>query len=573
MSNCTSCNVIDEEKEVPCPDVVEDTQVGDCPVDEDGNIIVDANEDPSQTGCIMTPYGLQCPSNQLCDYWQLSESPEACIMEDFILETITIGGAPVVVHKLLGVHEQGKLHDLVGMGQSISSGSLPNFLDMNAFDKFNTEWRSLQIGPDVQKSAFIGYDFGPIRLDNGRERYGTETYVKHDVIRVRFMQGCESKNRATRVRLERSDDGKKWYGVQAVNVPDCDGLVTLDFKKSVPSRWWRVRPIEFNGGEDDYWAVKALQLIDYEKTRVNNIQDRFLLENRDRDYTGEPINMKVSYIPIDVQGDNAKHGMFFGQDNYILETSFKDTLARLGRPFVVGDIIELKPETQYTPTLQAVKKYVEVTDVAWSTNGYTPTWVPTMQRLICKPALATQETQDIFGKLTGDFIDNGDLFDNDDGNAEKYQDYSNISKTIKAEANTRVPQDGVDYAEKPELSDEMVEAADKIPGLNITKLGRQRHKLGHDALPPNGLPFTEGDEFPQKPKDGDYHRLTYVKIRNGIPARLYRYSELKSRWIYLETDHRTAIMNAKSMIEQFKDPTKSSATPPSEVDKELKRKL
>lgn len=525
---------------------------GNCLLDVDGNIIVNDDNDPSGTGCVLTPFGIVCPNNNTCDFWQLSDSPESCIIEDYISESITIGGAPINVHRLLGVHEQGKLVDLIGQGQAISSSHLDRFVAGNAFNAFITEWRSAETGSDVLGKSFIGYDFGPIRLDNGRERYGIETYVKQDVTRVKIKQSCNKKNRATKIRLERSDDGVNWYGVGVANLPDCDGLITLDFKKTVPSRWWRLRPTAFNGGPDDYWAVVAIQFMDYEKTSLNNIQDRILLENRDRDYSGAVIPFKASYQPIDVQSDAGKHGFMFNSNQYILEVSFKEALVKLGRPFVIGDIIELIPEAQFTPTLKRVKKYVEVTDVAWSTNGYTPTWVPTMLRLICEPALATQETQDIFGKLTADLVDRGDLFDNNDGNAEKYQDYSNIGKTIKADANTAVPQDGTDFANRMQLSDELLSAADEA-GINVRKLDRNINaSYDKDALPPNGLPYTQADEFPANPKDGDYHRLTYNNIRQGIPPRLYRYSTIKRRWLYIETDNRSRYKNAKSMLEDYK---------------------
>lgn len=538
---------------------------GNCLIGIDGNVIVPDEADPSGTGCVLTPSGFVCPNNVTCDYWQLSQSPESCIMEDYIAESITIGGAPVKVHKLLGVHEQGRLVDLTGQGEAISSSSLGNFPASNAFTAFITEWRSAEVGTGVIARSFIGYDFGPIRLDNGRLRYGVETYLKNDVSRIKIKQGCDSKNRVTKIRLERSDDGVNWFGVGVANLPDCDGLVQVDFKKTVPARWWRIRPVQFNGGPDDYWSVVALQLMDYEKTNINNIQDRILLENRDRDYSGEPIAFKASYQPIDIQSDSAKQGFMFNANQHILEVSFKETIAKLGRPFVIGDIIELIPEAQFTTSLERVRKYVEVIDVGWSTNGYTPTWVPTMQRLVCEPALASQETQDIFGKLNADLIDRGDLFDINDGNSKTYQDVSNITKTIKADANTQNPQDGRDFANKTELSQELLDRGHEL-GIPLRRLDRQRRGYDTDALPPNGLPYTQGDAFPANPNNGDYHRLTYENIRSGIPPRLYRYSTAKNRWLFIETDNRSRYVNGRSMLEDYKNGAKGDPVRNDQLD-------
>jgi hypothetical protein len=536
-------------------------QYNECVVDEAG---IDTN-----TGCKLLPDGsVSCPENNPCSPFDLSQSNETCVITDYIEENINIGGAPLNVHKLLGVHEQGSLTDLSGNGAAIASSYLGNFPPSNAFDKYVTEWRSAETGTDVVASAFVGYDFGEIRLTNGRLRYGIDTYVKKNVSTIKFVQGCNPENRVTKVRIERSVDGAKWFGVAMVDVPDCDGLVTLSFAASVPSRYWRIRPIKFNGGVDDFWSVRAIQMIDYEATHISNIQDKFFLENRDRDYQEQAVSMKCAYTPNDVQSMNGKWGFMFDADSYYLEVAFRQSVAKLGRPFVIGDIIQLPSETQYTPQMTPVLKYLEITDVAWSTNGYTPTWTPVMQKLTAKPVLATQETQDIMGKMTRD-IDNTGLFDIDDGiNNKKYQDYSAITQNIDAEANTMVPEKGEDYADVMKLSPEVIAWGDKV-GKNMRRYDRVRNIYGIDALPPNGEKYTEGDAFPLNPKDGAYHRLTYTYVGNNIPARLHRWSVKKNKWIFLERDHRAEIRDAKPLLQDYLNPETSSVTAPSEISEAI----
>jgi hypothetical protein len=314
--------------------------------------------------------------------------------------------------------------------------------------------------------------------------------------------------------------------------------------------------------------VQALQLIEYEETKVDNIQDRLLLENRDRDYSESSIKIKGSYTPPDVQMNSSPFGGMFNTNQYIIEVSFQQVIARLGRPFVVGDIVQLPSETTFTPDLRAVLKYLQVEDVAWSTNSYTPTWKPTMQRLICKHALASQETQDIYGKLTPTIDDTG-LSDIFDGNNQKYQDIHNISQTIEADANTQVPLEGVDHSGEPELSDELLKYSDER-NMNLGRFNRFRTQLGIDALPPNGLPYTTGPTFPPSPKDGDYHRVTYDHVGTNIPARLYRWSFMKSAWLYLESDNRFKAKNTKSIIEEFKTESPNKiVTSTVDVDKKL----
>lgn len=516
-----------------------------------------------------TELGVICPTVDNCSPFDLTETNDSCLVEDYIDQQLLISGAIVNVYKLLGVHEQGKLQDLTGSGAPIASGSIPNYPAANAFDKYITEWRSRQLGENVVKSAFLGYDFGEIKLTNGRDRYGIETYVKHDVASIKIKQGCNSVNRATKIRIERSNDGQKWYGVGIVNVPDCDGMVTINFNRSVPSRWWRIRPVKFNGSSTDWWSVLALQLIDFEATHISNIQDKIFMENRDRDYDEYPVTVRGTYTPPDIQSFQSKYGMsgiFGGGDTYSIDVSFKQVVSVLGRPFVIGDIIQLPSETQYSPSLKPIYKYLEITNVAWSSGSYTASWKPTMQKLLAEPVIASQETQDILGKLAIN-IDSTGLVDIDNGDDTKaYQDMSDIDQTIKAVANTEVPERGEDYAKVTKLSPEVYEWAAKYPGVDVTKIDRIRNVYGIDAMPPNGLPYTEGDEFPLNPANGAYHRLTYTQISSTIPARLHRYSSAKNRWIYLETDQREAHKNTKPVLQEFLNPETSTRTPPPKID-------
>lgn len=531
---------------------------------------------PTTNNSCGTPIGgtTNCPKTCNTSPWDLaSMDSDSCYISDVIAQALAIGAADINVYKLLGVHEQDKLVDITGNGISISSGDIPNYPASNAFDKYITEWRSQQLGTDVTANAFLGYDFGEIKLlYNDRNRYGIETFIRKDVATIKIKQGCNSQNRASKIRVERSNDGTKWFGVTILSLPDCDGLVTLNFNKSVPSRWWRIRPITFNGGSSDWWSVQALQLMEIEVTQLNNIQDRLFLENRDRDYDTSTITIKGSYTPPEIQTYQSKYEQsgLFGGETYSIEVSFAATVGLLGRPLVIGDIIQLPSQTEYTPSLQPVLKYLEITDVAWSANGYTPNWKPTLQRIIAVPVMASRETQDVMGKLTED-IDTTGLVDIDDGNIDKtYQDYSNISQTIAANANSAVPERGENYGDVTELSPEMYEWQKKYPDINIAKFDRNRTVYGIDAMPPNGLPYTEADQFPTSPKDQDYHRLTYTHINNSIAPRLYRYSGVKQRWIYMETDRRFEMKNTHPVLQEFLDPNTSTRVNPHDINDKFK---
>jgi len=556
MTDCKTCTIEDTN---PI------NRVGDC-VDQTA---------PAQPGapapCVQTPTGKICPTQPNCSPWEISDGPEDCIMSDYIEEQLNIAGTTLKVHKLLGIHEQGLLQDVTGIGTAISSGDLANNPAANAFDKYITEWKSLQRGAAVTQSAFIGYDFGPIKLDNGRNRYGLNTEVMKDISTIKIMQGCDANNRATKVRVERSENGVKWYGVAVLNLQDCDGLVTLNFKSAVPSRYWRLRPISFIGGANDHWVVRALQFMEYEATTLNNIQDKILLENRDRDCQETAVVIKAAYTPQENATQFDRFGFNPLGDMYNFDVSFTQCVQRLGRPIVIGDIIVATSETQYSASLRPIEKYLEVTDVFWSATGFTPLWKPTVQKIVAKPLLASQETQDITGKLTVD-VDGSGLFDLNDGNeGKKYQDYMDISDNIRADNKKKVPVKGIDYADVPIISEELRDYAKDRPNMNVDKLSRERLPNGVDAMPPNGLPYTEGDEFPTNPKNGDYHRLTYVKISPDIPARLHRYSVAKGRWIYLETDRKAFIDDHRPLLNEYTD-RGSTKTPLTDIMSEVKKK-
>lgn len=522
--------------------------------------------------CVEVRDGLLCPVDNFRSPWELTESTsEACLTDSYITEQLNIGGATVNVYKLLGIHEQGLLVDLTGDGSPVEGGTHPNFPAANAFDLFKTEWRSRQLGQDVINTAFIGYDFGEIKLDNGRERYGIETFIKHNISRIRIKQGCDSKNRSTKIRLERSHDGERWFGVGIREVADCDGIVNLDFPASVPSRYWRVRPVSFNGAETDYWSVQALQLIEYEATSLENIQDKIFMENRDRDYAEFPEKLKGSYSPFDSQSFFSKWGASAGMggEQFFIELSWSAVVDTLGRPLVIGDIIELPSEKQYTATLSPVLKYLEVSDIDWSPNGYSAQWIPLMVRIIAVPAMASPETQDIFGKLTQDYDEMGVADTGDGVNNKKYQDIFDVDHTIQAEADTAVPVRGEDVANVTKFSDEVYEWSEEHGDAKMERYDRPVNFWAHDGMPPNGESFTQGDEFPKNPKDEDWHRLTYTTIRQGIPPRLYRFSEAKGTWVYMETDKRAYDHVIRRRLQEFSDPESSTVTRPDEIDEEF----
>lgn len=513
-------------------------------------------------GCKTLPDGTLCFDNTSpsvdCDPFQLTKTndKDACYINNIINEHLNKGAADTFVFKLLGVHEQGQLIDLTGKGSGITKTANPSFPPGNAFTTIANEWRSFEKGQAVIDSSFLGYDFGEIKLDNDRVQYGIETFVRHNIATIRIKQGNNSVNRVTKARLERSDDGMKWFGASILVFPDDNVLNTVNAKHTAPARYWRIRPIEFNGGVTDYWSVQALELIDYDVTSIDDIQDQIFQENRDRDYATESILVKMSYDLIDVQTELTQFGIELPSQTFYLEAGFTAVVQALGRPIVIGDIIEMPSETQYSVDLTPIKKYIEVTDVGWSTNGFTPGWTPTILRIIAQPMMATQETQDIFGGLQRDEDGLGlDRYTNDnEGLAEHpiFQDDTLADHSIRAEANTMLPERGSDTADITMFSDDEILTAEQQGLNNLQSVNlRPKNLYVEDALPPNGESFTEGDVLPASPVEGAYHRLTYSTVSADIPPRLFRWSTSKNRWLFLESDKRQRYNDTKPKLQDF----------------------
>lgn len=513
--------------------------------------------------CITLPNGANCPSPSTwtaCRPWDLSKDPVQCYANDLVAEQLDIAGATVNVYKLLGVHEQTKLVDATGMGSAIASGSAPNYPASNAFTMYALPWKSQQTGADVINNATIGYDFGVIKLANGRDRYGVPANVRKTIATIKIKQSAVPIHRATKVRVERSDDGVKWFGVAILTLPNDDVLNTLYFKATVPSRFWRLRALEMAQATScEAWEVYALQLSEYVLTAGNNIQDKILLENRTRDYLDPAISMKGYYDVVSAASELLKLGIQIPTAIYQIKISFTTCIAALGRPIIIGDIIELPSEAQYSAEMRLIKRYLEVTDVTWDPASYTPGWQPTLLLVTAQPATASEETQDIFGDLAGK-IDTSGVFDSI--SPTTWQDYSDVSATIVSDSKTLVPESGSEGSNtiREFTAAELQQAADDgAPAL--AKMQFTRNSLYvEDAMPQNGAPYTEGPDLPPMPNDGDYHRLTYVGLSKDIPTRLYRFSVAKNKWLFLETDRRQQFNGTRPLLTEFlTSPTKQDA--------------
>ena len=325
-----------------------------------------------------------------------------------------------------------------------------------------------------------------------------------------------------------------WYRVDVVNIPDVPTAL-INIKQSAAARYWRVVPLVFTGlMSNQPWEVEKLELFDVESTRLDNIQDTILMENRDRDYANSSIQIKVAYQPIEAVSDLSKFG-FQVADMYTFTTTFADMVAKLGRPIVVGDVIEIPGEIQYDHNLRPVRKFLEVNDVGWAADGFTTAWKPILYKFSGQQLIPSQEHRDIFGTVDTQkyVVDDGSFFDG----IEQIQTAPlTITEKNAVDSEKLVPETGTNVRESASGRNRF-NNKDSYDGDGL---------YVQDGLPPNGLPYDEGFKLPDVAglQDGAYFRLNYAPELN-IPARLYKFSIRKNKWIYVETDRRATVSSHK----------------------------
>lgn len=320
-----------------------------------------------------------------------------------------------------------------------------------------------------------------------------------------------------------------WFRVDVVNLPNVPSAALIRIKQSSASRYWRLVPLSFAGVlSNDSWSVEKLELFDFMQTRLDDIQDTLYMENRDRDYAKASLQIKAAYTPFDAISDLSKFG-FNIADVYTFTTTFATMVSALGRPIVVGDVLELPSELQYDHNLRPVRKFLEVSDVSWSSEGFTTNWRPVLYRFQAEQLIPSQEHRDILGTVDTQkyIIDDGKFFEG----IEQIQTAPlTVTEANQADAVQAVPEKGTNVREE-------------ASGTNRFNQPGSYDGVGpyvEDGLPPDGAPYTTGyGKLPDVAgaHDGDFFRLEYDPTTR-IAARLYKFSAVKNKWIFVETDRR-----------------------------------
>lgn len=241
------------------------------------------------------------------------------------------------------------------------------------------------------------------------------------------------------------------------------------------------------------------------------IQDILLIENRDRNYDPNIIDMKASYILPDIDFNLTQFGIMLNTNVLFLNFHINDMLDRLGRKLIPGDVIEIvhrKEEVPLNTTIPYIPAYYVVKDTARAADGYSPTWLAHILRVRVEPMPDSQEYQQILdqeiknGLTLEDIITNGGVTQTN-------------NDAIVAQGDANVPTKNFDSN-----------------NLYITSAGNTLTNTGgmvdwpfnNDGTIPNtNIKAPTGTRFPDSPMIGDWFLRTDYK-----PARLFQ--KEANRW-------------------------------------------
>jgi hypothetical protein len=124
------------------------------------------------------------------------------------------------------------------------------------------------------------------------------------------------------------------------------------------------------------------------------IQDLLFLENRDRKYDPDIYQLRGVYSLQDIDFNLSQFGLFLQNDTVFITFHINDTVEKLGRKIMSGDVIELphlKDEYAANDLQFALKRYYVIEEVNRAAEGFSVTWYPHLYRAKCKPLVDSQE--------------------------------------------------------------------------------------------------------------------------------------------------------------------------------------
>jgi len=167
---------------------------------------------------------------------------------------------------------------------------------------------------------------------------------------------------------------------------------------------------QFTAGATDLYVHKYLGPTDqgpsidytqpqYDALAPTNIQDLLFLENRDRTYDPSVYRLRGHYNVQNLDFDLSQFGLFLNNDIIFITVHYNDMIDIVGRKLMVGDVIELPHLLDYNPLKEtipvALKRFMQVTDANYASEGFSQTWFPHLWRIKCEPMVDSEEFSQI----------------------------------------------------------------------------------------------------------------------------------------------------------------------------------
>ena len=136
----------------------------------------------------------------------------------------------------------------------------------------------------------------------------------------------------------------------------------------------------------------------YSEDNPFNIQDLLFLENRDRKYDPDVYLLRGVYNIQDIDFNLSQFGLFLQNDTIFITFHINDTVEKIGRKIMSGDVIELphlKDDFAFNDLSFALKRFYVIEEVSRAAEGFSVTWYPHLYRAKCKPLVDSQEYKDI----------------------------------------------------------------------------------------------------------------------------------------------------------------------------------
>jgi hypothetical protein len=155
---------------------------------------------------------------------------------------------------------------------------------------------------------------------------------------------------------------------------------------------------KYLGPTDQGPSIDATQP-QYDVLNPTNIQDLLFLENRDRTYDPNIYRLRGHYNVQNLDFDLSQFGLFLNNDIIFITVHYNDMIDLVGRKLMVGDVIELPHLLDYNPLKEtipvALKRFMQITDANWASEGFSQTWFPHLWRIKCEPLVDSEEFSQI----------------------------------------------------------------------------------------------------------------------------------------------------------------------------------